>query len=356
MDTLTAMRYVIAAADTHSFTAAANRLHVTPAAVTKLVTALEKQLATTFFVRTAKGLTLTAQGEHYAEGARQVLSQVERLSLAVSSDAQEARGTLILATQPEVGMLPWLTDFHKHYPDVQLEVRNLTRTAIRATPADAYLLHGWPDEPDLIQAHIAQTRFVACAAPAYWQRHGKPAHPNELKHHACLLHAVDGLTVNDLWGFRRGTEHLRLVVHGWLQSNNRPTTISAAVQGAGVIRVPDLLIAEQLRTGRLIPALSDWDMEDPPPIVLLYGKEHRNTPRMRLFVHFLIHAFSEIQMQISPEKTPRAVVPRPYWSHRGYARASDVPCADAADDETSDDAPVQEKDIVEVGLVTEKSS
>jgi DNA-binding transcriptional LysR family regulator len=356
MDTLTAMRYVIAAAETHSFTAAANRLHVTPAAVTKLVTALEKQLSTAFFVRTVKGLTLTAQGERYSDGARQVLAQVERISLAVSAEAQEARGTLILATQPEIGMLSWLTDFHKSYPDVQLEVRNLTRNAILSTPADAYLLHGWPDEPNLIQAQIAQTRFITCAAPSYWQRLGIPAHPNDLTHHSCLLYAVDGLTVNDLWGFQRDAEHVRLVVHGWLQSNNRPTTINAAVQGAGIIRVPDLLVADQLRSGQLIPTLTDWTMDDPPPIQLLYGQEHRNTPRMRLFVNFLTKAFNEIQAQISPEKVPRTIVPRPYWSQRGYARASDVPDDDPVDDGTESSLPVVSKDLVEPPLVSGTSS
>jgi hypothetical protein len=171
-----------------------------------------------------------------------------------------------------------------------------------------------------------------------------------------LLYAVDGLTLHDLWGFRRHTEHVRLVVHGWLQTNNRPTTINAAVLGAGIIRVPDLLVADQLRSGQLIPAFTDWTLLDPPPIQLLYGQEHRNTPRMRLFVNFLTKAFSEIQAQISPEKAPRAIVPRPYWSKRGYARASEVPQGDAVDDGTVSAHPGGRKPVVEPGLVTGESS
>lgn len=325
MDMFTAMRYVVTAADTHSFTSAADRLNVTTAAIAKQVTVLEETLSTTLFARSAKGLTLTAHGERYVEGAREVLAAVDQINLSVSPDAEKARGTLILATQPEVAMLPWLTDFHNTYPDVQLELRNLTRNAISATPADVYMLHGWPDEQNLIQANVAQTRFVTCAAPSYWKSVGMPRHPNELSNHTCLLYAVDGLTVNDLWCYTKGQEHVKFVARGWLQSNNRPTTIAAACRGAGVLRVPDLLVAEQLLSGQLMPTLNDWVMDDPPPIVVLYGQEHRRTPRLKLFLDFMSKFFAAVQTQISPNSPLRTVVPRPWWSKRGYARASDVP-------------------------------
>lgn len=334
MDILLAMRYAVASNDAGSFAAAASQLNVTPGAVNKVIGALETKLQTSLFVRSTKGLSPTPEGAQYVHHARTILADVERINLAASEEAIKARGTLILATQPEISTLAALSDFHDTYPEMQMEVRHLTRQALLTTQAQAYLLHGWPQVQDMIKVEIAQTRFVVCAAPSYWQDHGVPAHPNDLVNHSCLLYAVDGLTVNDLWIFNRalpGTEaageeeSLPVVVNGWLQSNDRPTTIMSAIRGKGIIRISDMLVGDYLRGGQLQPVLSDWTVADPPPIVLLYRKEHRGSPKIRLLVDFLKKWFATQQQILAPNSPPRDFTSKPYWSKEGYGRASKVP-------------------------------
>jgi DNA-binding transcriptional LysR family regulator len=326
MDDLTAMRYAVTAADTLSFTAAATKLGVSTPAVSKLLTVLEEKYATAFFVRRARGISLTAQGEQFVHDARIALAHMDRIKLSYGADANKARGTLIIATTPELSVLSWLQNYHRIYPDMQVEIRHLSRKqAISAIAADVYLLLGWPDDPDLIEQHILQTRMVTCAAPSYWQRYGIPTTAEDLKSHNCLTYAVDGLNINDLWRYRRGREAVNVVARGWLQSNSRPATIMAAVRADGVLRIPDVLIADELRTGRLIAALGDWTGEDAPPLRILYGAEQRNNARLRLFREFLTRSFAEIQQSLGPASIPRLPVDRPYWHQRTLPRASEVP-------------------------------
>ncbi len=320
MDKLRAIEYFLASAEERSFTRAAARLEVSVPAIAKLVGALERKIGITLFDRSARGLVLTSGGERYLEACRPLLEQLNAADQLVGQTAQQ-RGTLVIGAHPELVLLPWFSRFHARYPDLVLDVRPVNRRTLQDVPADVYLVHGWPEQPDLILKRIAKPRLQTCASPEYWATHGVPQRPQDLEQHSCLLYCNDEGIVNDLWQYERDGITESVTARGWLVSNHRQLTINAALAGEGVVRASDLLSVDHLRSGRLVPVLLDWVMQDVPPINLLYKASQRRNPRVRLFMDFMIEAFRDIEAEFGVDGR-REFAQRPFWAQRRIRRAS----------------------------------
>src|SRR5688572_19842978 len=139
MDKLRALQYFLTAAEERSFSRAARKLEVSVPAVVKLVNALERQLGAALFERSAQGLKLTAGGERYWDACEPLLAQIDVADQLLGGEVSRPRGTLVLGAHPELVMLPWLSRFHESYPDIQIDVRNVTRPTIKTISADVYL-------------------------------------------------------------------------------------------------------------------------------------------------------------------------------------------------------------------------
>jgi LysR family transcriptional regulator, regulator for bpeEF and oprC len=322
MDKLRALEYFLTAAEERSFSRAARKLQVSVPAVVKLVNVLEAQLGAVLFERSVRGLKLTAGGERYWDACQPLLTQLVAADQLLDSEASRLRGTIVLAAHPELVMLPWLSRFHGAYPDIQIDIRNVTATTIQTVPADVYLVHGWPSQVDMVRRVVAQPRLVTCAAPTYWAKYGVPQRPEDLADHVCLLYCNDLRTVNDLWKYERSGKTVSVTALGWLVSNNRAITLNAAVAGEGVVRIADLFVIEQLRSGALVPVLTDWNMADSPPFNLMYSANQRRNRRARIFIDFVTNAFRELEAQAGYGSNTSRPSERPRWSKRGLRRAS----------------------------------
>lgn len=322
MDKLRALQYFLSSAEERSFSRAARRLEVSVPAVAKLVNALERELGAALFDRSAQGLKLTASGERYLDACQPLVAQLTAADELVIEEATRPRGTLVVGAHPELVMLPWLARFHERYPDIQIDVRAVTRLTIKDTAAEVYIVHGWPDQPDMVRRLIGRPRLLTCAAPGYWATHGVPQRPKDLERHVCLLYCNDEGTVNDLWQYERGAEKESVTGRGWLVSNNRYVTLNAALSGEGVVRTSDLMVGKHLRSGQLVPVLLDWEMTDAPPFNLLYRSNQRRNPRARLFIDFVIEAFRELEAECGHDTKRRQFAERPYWARHQYRRAS----------------------------------
>jgi len=322
MDKLRALHYFLVSAEERSFTAASRRLEVSVPAILKLVNALERHLGGALFDRSAQGLKLTAAGERYLEACQPAMSQLDAADAIVRTGVSEPKGTIILGAHAELADMPWLSEFHSQYPDVQVDVRPVTRGTIQSTPADVYLVHGWPVQPDMVRRVVAQPHLLTCAAPEYWSSYGVPATPRDLAGHECLLYCNDEGTVNDLWLYERNGEKLAITARGWLVSSARTVTIAAALAGKGILRASDLLVSEHLRRGTLVPVLREWTMADAPPFNMLYRSHQRRNALTRTFMDFVIEAFRKLEAEHSHRGERRPYVDRPLWSRRGYRRAS----------------------------------
>jgi DNA-binding transcriptional LysR family regulator len=324
MDKLRALEYFVAAAEEGSLSGAARRFEVTIPAVAKMVTSLEKRLGTSLFDRSVHGLALTADGERYLESCRPLLDELTVLDEAVGAAARRAHGEVVVgapafALQNCVG--PFLTRFHQRYPEIDLDFRIVNQVIdLEGGGIDIFVLFGWHDTPDYVQRPIAQGRYVVCASPDYWRKHGRIEQPRDLERHTCFTFRNPRGVLLDLWEFERGAEKESIKVRGWMASSHRNLLIDAALAGEGVVRITDLIAMPLLKAGRLDPVLTDWSGLHAPPICVAFRPKHGRTPRIRVVIDFLADCFRRLEAERIDGRV--AAAERPEWYERRYNRAS----------------------------------
>ena len=327
MDKLRSLHYFVAAAEATSFSAAARRFGVSTAAVAKLVQSLERELGLTLFERHAHGLALTAGGAAYLEACRPALEQLADADEQATAATSRVSGTVVVAVQPVIAqecLTAALPRFKALYPDIQLDIRYYMRpTEEQTRGVDVILVMGWQHPSDFVRRQIGATSFVVCASPSYWATHGMPKHPSELERHNCLCIRSNLGSVMDLWQLRRGDERVSVAARGWLVCDNvhRDMVRDLAVAGAGVARLLDWHKRQghQIATGLLVPALTDWEHDEVPPVNVLYPPSARRIARVRLFIEFVTQLFRDIEQQ-REVRSPSTAMPR--WAKAPRLRAS----------------------------------
>jgi LysR family transcriptional regulator, regulator for bpeEF and oprC len=182
---------------------------------------------------------------------------------------------------------------------------------------------GWVEAEGLVMRRLASMRFLICATPAYWNQHGTPKRPSDLREHNCLLFRNALGSTMDLWEFERGEERESVVVRGQLVAGNAHVYAAheIALGGVGVCRSGDVDCANALESGRLVQVLSDWQSTFRPPVTLLYRPSVRRVPRVRRFIEFVEELFRGLE---ASRGTPTVPGVRPYWAKRGYEKASEA--------------------------------
>lgn len=325
MDKLRALQYFVATATEGSFSAAARRLEVSVQAVAKLVTSLERHLEVALFDRTSQGMTLTAAGAGYLEECTPALEQLQDAEERTRTAANRSKGTIVIGLQHAIAstcLNAALPRFHARYPDIELDIRDFYRvTDEQVSGLDVMLMVGWPKAGDLVHRRIGAGRFIVVAAPAYWAKHGTPARPSDLERHVCLpIRTVDG-AIMDKWTFVRDGVAESALIRGWLTASNahRDVVMELAFAGQGVVRIVDWMHLAEQRAGRLVPALTDWESTEAPPVNLLYRPSVRRIPRVRAFIDFAIELFRGLEAESGRRVQPSE---RPAWLRRRYARIS----------------------------------
>jgi DNA-binding transcriptional LysR family regulator len=135
----------------------------------------------------------------------------------------------------------------------------------------------------LIAQKLVDVNLVACCSPGYLRRRGAPATPADLARHSCLLYGHGGVVTWDfaVEGALKGFE-----VHGPLRANNGDLIRDAAVAGLGIVRLPDFIVADALRSGQLVTVL-DAFLPSPTGVYAVYPQHRQSSLTIRAFVDFL---------------------------------------------------------------------
>ena len=196
MDGLTDMALFARVVTAGGLSAAARELGLSPAVVSKRLARLEDRLGARLLHRTTRRISLTDEGAGYFERAQRILAEIEEAEAAVSRADLEPRGTLRVTVPASFGRLhvaPAFPEFLARYPRLRL--------VVTFTDAVVDIVEGGYDlavrvaelkDSSLIARKLAPNRRVICAAPAYLERHGVPATPNDLTRHNCLIHTALG--------------------------------------------------------------------------------------------------------------------------------------------------------------------
>lgn len=261
MDTLTSMRVFVHVVAAESLAAAARRLKLSPASVTKHIQALERRFGTRLINRTTRRFSLTEAGAAYYERCVTSLAEIDAAEAAARSLGGQPRCKLRI-TAPmyfaPAELRPIVQGFIDRHPEITVEVLVTNRRIdlVEDGLDLAVRIAADPLDPSLIARRIATSRLLACAAPAYLKRAGTPSHPRDLRQHRCLTTTL--FKLDEGWVFSRHGRREALSVPVTLQSNNNELLCEAAADGFGVTVQPTINVWRHLASGRLARILADW--------------------------------------------------------------------------------------------------
>lgn len=293
MDTLLSMKVFRQVVESGSFVAAADRLELSPAMVSKHVMALEDRLGTRLLNRTTRRLSLTESGSAYYERCAQILSDLEEAELAVGEASAQPRGKLRVNALVSFGarhIAPAICRYSNRHPQVSVELTLQDRVIDLVEEGYDLAIRAATDElppSTLIARQIARAHFVICAAPSYLERRGTPRNAGDFAEHNCLIFS-DCPNAGD-WLLDTGDSQRRVRVSGTLSSNNGEALRVAAIAGNGIVFLPTDMIGEDLAAGRLapLPAFKPLEMK----IYALYPTRRHLSAKVRTFVEFLVERF-----------------------------------------------------------------
>ena len=182
---LTTIALFCKSAELGSFTAAANAMGVTPAAVSRGVGRLEDRLGIKLFRRTTRSMSLTDDGRLYFEQCRAAIAQIDDAEKTITGEQSEPRGLLRISAPSSYAhyrLLPRLADFKSRYPLIELDI-NITSRNIDFVEEgyDVAIRLGMPPDSRLIARKLEDARIGVYTTPAYVKRHGAPRDLADLK-------------------------------------------------------------------------------------------------------------------------------------------------------------------------------
>lgn len=295
METLANLESFVRSAETGSFSAAARLLALTPAAVSRNVAMLERNIGVRLFQRSTRKLFLTEAGEGFLASISGNLQGLQAAISAVSSDRGEPAGVLKVSLAPTFGIghvLPLLPAFLARYPLIRPEWHFENRQVdLIAEGYDAAIGGGFELTPGIIARTLAAADIVAVASPAYLAGRTLPAGPADLLGHTGIV--MRGMRTGRVrqWVMRDGAGHeASATLNENIVLNDPAAMREAALLGLGVtlLVLPD--VVTQLQRGELVRLLPDWKA-DAGPISLYYPSRTLMPAKTRVFIDFVMAAF-----------------------------------------------------------------
>jgi DNA-binding transcriptional LysR family regulator len=297
METLANLESFVRSAETGSFSAAARRLALTPAAVSRNVALLERNLGVRLFQRSTRKLTLTAAGERFLMEIGGNLDALQAAIASVSNDRSEPAGVLKVSMAPTFGMtyvMPLLPAFLTRYPMIRPDWHFENRQVdLIAEGYDAALGGGFDLAPGVVSRTLAPAHLVAVASPAYMSGRVPPADPGGLVD-------LDGIVMRSGRTGRVRHRTLRNMAGDEMPERlgetimvNDPAAMrEAAILGLGValLAVSDVLASIERR--ELVRLLPHW-YADAGAISIYYATRALLPAKTRVFVDYVVEAFEQ---------------------------------------------------------------
>ena len=287
-----------------SFSGAARELRLTPSAVSKLVTRLERSLKVKLLYRTTRHIHPTPEGELFLGRCRRILAEMEDAETEVGRSRDRPRGRLRMHIGVGVAMhvvVPALPRFFERYPEVQIDLFIEDRRVDLARENIDISLRPWaPEAGNLVVRKVFEFERVLVASPAYVRRHGAPRSPEELSRHRCM--GVSTIPSNRQWLFQGAAGPRTLEVIPGAAVNNADCVYQFALAGMGVARLNEFIVAQALRERRLVELLRDFHCDEHLQMLAIYPQERHRLPRVRAMLDFLHENLASRPWRTAPAK------------------------------------------------------
>lgn len=271
------------------FSAAARAFRMTPSAVSKLIARLEGRLGARLVNRSTRKLQLTPEGMAFYDRATRILADIDEAERTAASGERPV-GRIRLNTNASFSthiLAPLLPEFLARYPGVSLDIVQTDAVVdLMEERMDVAVRAGPLKSSSLIARKLGATRMMIVGAPSYLARTGEPRTIAELEEHNllgfCYSRAVEG------WPLRSGGQVITLPTIGNLQTSDGEALRVMAVAGVGLARLAAFAVREDIRAGRLVPLLEEFNPGDLEEVHAVYLGQGGPLPaRVRALLDFL---------------------------------------------------------------------
>jgi len=294
MDRLDAMHVFTRVVERRSFTLAAEDTGLPRSTVSDAVKELEARLGVRLLLRTTRHVSPTLDGEAYYQRCLSILADIEDAEAAFVG--VKPKGLLrvdVHGTLARHFVLPNLPSFLEAYPDIEFYMSEGDRLVdLVREGIDCVLRVGTPQDSDLIARRVAMLDEVTLASPGYIEKFGRPEHPDKLDGHRMVgFRATGSIAALPLEFTVDGTVR-NVTLPATMTVNAAESYVSTARLGLGLIQIPRYHATHDLSAGTLVEVLSAF----PPtrtPVSLLYPRSRQLSPRVRVFIDWLVRIFAE---------------------------------------------------------------
>lgn len=289
------MAWFVHVARRRSFTKAATEMEVTRSALSQHLKALERHLNVRLLHRTTRDMSLTEEGQRLFDVLQPALAAIEGAVMELGEAGAEPSGMIRMSVSRVAArslIEPHMAEFLGRYPKLRLElVADDGFSNIVAEGLDAGIRLGESLHEHMIAVPITPPLEMAIVgSPEYFERHGIPETPQDLKHHNCLSYRFTSSGTIDRWSFITPDDEARTVVYepqGNAIFNDDDSMLRAALQGVGLVQHLDLCVRPYLEAGTLVRVLLPWVR--PRTGFFLYVPSRAHMPaKIRALVDFLV--------------------------------------------------------------------
>ncbi len=281
---------------TGSMSAAGRALGFSPAVISKRIKRLEDRLGTRLFQRTTRQISLTEAGQGFYDRVLGIMAGIEDAEAFASGRSGQALGTLRITAPTSFGRMhvaPHLARFIEDHPDLVLNiVLSDEFSDIVAEGFDLAIRIGELSDSTLVARKLAPVRRILCASPAYIARFGLPETTDDFSRHICLRQHN-----HDTWKLESRDGTLSYKPQGRLITNSSEVVREAVLSGAGIALRSTWDVGGDLKSGKLVQVLPDWEGSRNLFVSALYPSRQFLPAKVRLFIDYLTSLYG----------------PEPYW-------------------------------------------
>lgn len=288
MSRLEDLEAFIQIAETGSLTESARRLNRSLQAVSRSLASLEDSVGVQLVHRTTRHSALSEAGDAFYRRVKPAMLEIKDAWLDAVDRRAQPSGILRIGAPTLFGpdfLIPIIAEYMEANPQVEVDLQ-LTDTFVDLTAEGLDLVIRIADLPDsnLQGKKLGELRRVVFGAPSYFDRCGRPIHPKELRHHACIVRTVDSRPGH--WAFQINGKKRVIGVRGAFRSNTMSAVYAAVSSGLGLGYSPLWQITHLVDAGQVQIVLQEFEPK-PVPIHALWQENRLPPAKVRVFVDFL---------------------------------------------------------------------
>ncbi len=273
-------------AENGSFTAAANKMGVSKAAISNTIRLLEESLKTPLFIRTTRSIRLTEEGELLLDQCRKIKNELDTAQELITGFNKSPSGHLRVSCNPyfsEKLLANIIKKYIEKYPEVTVDILSEERMPdMHREQIDIVFGINWPAPQDIVARPIGETRYVLCASPEYLKSCGTPKTIKDLEHHAYIPHS--GRRIDNVIVDLKQKQPLNLSPR--LKLNSAHFMKTCALNHLGIIQLHDYMVENELKNGSLIEILKPH-IKPAIPLYVYYQKHRFVQPKIKKFIELI---------------------------------------------------------------------